>query len=238
MDKELIESLISGAEKLCLEINTAQAEKMLDFMEAVINRNRVMNLTSVIEPKQFVETHIIDSLTPLPFIPESASVMDVGTGAGFPGIILKIAREDISLTLLDSTGKKLDFIREASSALAIDVAEFVHRRAEEASHEPEYREKYDITIARAVAVLPVLCEYCLPFVKLGGSFIAMKGRDISAETASAEKTISVLGAGKPGIERLILPYSASERNLIIYPKEHPTPGKYPRANAVLRKLAR
>ena len=205
------------------------------YAERLAEKSRVMNLTTITEPDEIVIKHFIDSLSVLSAVtlPKCAQVMDVGTGAGFPGTSLLIARPDLIVTLLDGTKKKLDFITEALDAIGLS-GQTVHARAEEAGQAPAYREKYDLVTARAVANLRELTEYCLPFVKIGGVFVAMKSIRSGAETEQAESAIKLLGGGETAVKSFLLP-DGSERNLIIIRKISQTPTKYPRPSAKIAK---
>lgn len=224
-----------------LKINVLLDENQIDQFEIYINMllewNQKMNLTAIKEPEQIIDKHFIDSLTILPFLPKSSlSLIDVGTGAGFPGVPIAIVREDIKLTLLDSLNKRLLFLKDLCSTLNIPV-DIVHERAEDAGKKIEYREKYDIVTARAVASLPVLCEYCIPLVKLGGQFIAMKGPDGDRELKEAESAIKVLGAQVNSINKIILnsKEETMDRRLIVIDKKYMSDKKYPRIPAKIEK---
>ena len=154
-------------------------------------------------------------------------MIDVGTGAGFHGIVLKIAVPKIRLTLLDSLQKRLNFLDEVSSALSLADVKTVHGRAEDAGHDAALREKYDVSCARAVANLPVLCEYCLPFVKTGGAFLAMKG-NVDEEEKASGRALQVLGGKKEKVDRFLLPGTDMNRSIVVVRKSKPTPNAYPR----------
>lgn len=215
--------------KLTLDIY----DKLNRFTDFLVEKNKVMNLTGITDREGISEKHILDSLLPMTMteIPKNASVIDVGTGAGFPGVPMKLYRDDIQITLLDSLDKRIKFLREAAN---IADSEFtcIHARAEEGGRDLQFREKFDFAVARAVASLPVLAEYCLPFVKVGGYFLAMKGpnEDVSA----GENAVNLLG----GIIERIVQYElpcGDRRTLIIIQKVSPTSGKYPRNGGQIAK---
>lgn len=168
--------LISKAKEIGVKVSPAQAEQFQIYLDLLLERNTVMNLTAITDPEEAVIKHFVDSLTLLKAleIKKNAKVIDVGTGAGFPGIPLKIMRPDIELTLLDSLNKRLVFLREVCDAIGIE-AETIHKRAEEAGKDTKLRESFDVATARAVANMNILAEYCIPLIKMKGYFAAMKG---------------------------------------------------------------
>ena len=213
-------------------------EQLADFeryAELLKEWNEKMNLTAITDDEGIAVKHFADSISILEYarIKNGANVIDIGTGAGFPGIPLKIMRPDIRLTLLDSLNKRLMFLREVCGSLGIE-AELVHDRAEVRALDPEYREKFDTAVSRAVANLPALCEYCLPYVKTGGSFISMKGPDGINEIKTAENAVRLLGGKQPEIKKFELP-GDSTRTIIIIEKISATPKKYPRRGQKINK---
>ncbi|MEE1277697.1 MAG: 16S rRNA (guanine(527)-N(7))-methyltransferase RsmG [Acutalibacteraceae bacterium] len=210
-------------------------EQLRLYGEMLIEWNEKMNLTAIKEPDEILIKHFYDCLLFLKNveIPQKAKVIDVGTGAGFPGVVLKIARPDIQLTLLDGLNKRITFLNAVLEKIGLS-ATAVHGRAEEFAKKPEYRETYDIACARAVARLNVLTEYCLPFVKSGGQFVSMKGPAAEEELAEAKKAISVLGGEKGGFFAEKLP-DESQRCFIKIKKLSQTPTKYPRNSGKITK---
>ena len=232
---DIRETLTSQAKELGMKVTPEQAQLFQTYMELLLEWNEKINLTSITEPDQVVEKHFLDSMTLLLWkkLKQGAKVIDVGTGAGFPGIPLKILRPDVDLTLLDGTMKRLNFLGEVCTALKLS-ARRVHKRAEEAGLDKTMRERYDLATARAVAPLNVLAEYCLPLVKMKGYFIAMKGPGAAQELEEAENALDILGAGEPEVMALTLP-GGEERNLVIAQKLRFTPKGYPRHGGTILK---
>lgn len=228
------EKLRLEAEGLGLKLTEEMIEKFDRFAELLVETNKVMNLTAIKDPDEIAVKHFADSLSVFTAadIPEGASVIDIGTGAGFPGIPMLIFRPDLKLTMVDSTGKKLNFVRQTLEELNLS-AEVIHTRAEELGQGAK-RESYDFAVSRAVAALNVLSEYCIPFVKPGGEFIAMKGAKAAEELAAAKTAIKTLGGAFSKEFSLNLSDSA-ERSLIIIKKISQTPTKYPRSSAQISK---
>jgi len=205
------------------------------YYKMLIDYNTRMNLTAITEEQEVIVKHFCDSLYLLTKydVPKGAKVIDVGTGAGFPGLPLLIARPDIKLTLLDGLNKRLTFLSDVLSEINLS-AELVHARAEEGAADKKYREKYDIATSRAVARLNVLCEYCLPYVKKGGVFLAMKGPAATEELTEAKNAMEVLG----GQTSECVEYKLSDdstRTIITIKKEKHTPPMYPRHNSKIKK---
>lgn len=232
---DIRETLTSQAKELGMKVTPEQAQLFQTYMELLLEWNEKINLTSITEPDQVVEKHFLDSITLLLWkkLKQGAKVIDVGTGAGFPGIPLKILRPDVDLTLLDGTMKRLNFLGEVCTALKLS-ARRVHKRAEEAGLDKTMRERYDLATARAVAPLNVLAEYCLPLVKMKGYFIAMKGPGAAQELEEAENALDLLGAAEPEVVSLTLP-GGEERNLVIAQKLRFTPKGYPRHGGTILK---
>lgn len=226
--------LMEKSKKIGVKMEAGQADIFQRYMELLLEWNEKMNLTAITEPSEIVEKHFIDSLSLLSVYrpKQEAKLIDVGTGAGFPGIPLKIMRPDFKLTLLDSLNKRLNFLRETCAALGLDSA-FVHRRAEEAGLDKTMRESFDIAVARAVAPLNILCEYCIPLIKMKGVFIAMKGPSVQEELEDAGYAIQVLG-GEEKVLPLQLP-DGEMRNLIQIQKRRFTPKGYPRHGGTIAK---
>ena len=210
------------------DLYVSQETKFNNYMELLLEWNEKINLTAITEKEDIILKHFKDSLTIEEFIPENAKVIDVGTGAGFPGIPLKIVRKDISLTLLDSLNKRIKFLDEVVNNLELENIETIHSRAEDAGMNKKYREQYDIATSRAVANLSTLLEYLMPFVKVGGSVICMKGPNIEEELNNAKHAISELGGEIQEIKNFKLEGTDNERNIIIIKKVKPISGKYPR----------
>ena len=210
------------------ELYVSQETKFEKYMNILLDWNSKINLTAITEKEDIILKHFKDSLSVEKHIPSGAKVIDVGTGAGFPGVPLKIVRNDISLTLLDSLNKRIKFLDELLKELDINDVETVHSRAEEAGHNKAYREQYDIAISRAVANLSVLSEYLLPFVKVGGYAICMKGPNIEEELNNSKTAIKELGGEIERIENFKLETTDIERNIILIKKVKPISGKYPR----------
>ena len=227
--------LIGQAKDLGIKVTEEQAGKFQRYMELLVEWNEKLNLTAVTEPGEIVEKHFLDSLTLLLACKpkEGGRLLDVGTGAGFPGVPLKIMRPDLRVTLLDGSNKRLNFLGEVCGELGIEC-ERVHKRAEEAGLDKRMRESFDLVTARAVAKLRVLCEYCLPLVKMRGFFVAMKGPGAGEELAEAENAMSILGGDKVEVKQIMLP-SAGERNLIVVRKLSFTPKGYPRHGGTIAK---
>ncbi len=201
---------------------------LLDFMEEVLKENGIQNLTAITDRNDFISLHLIDCLSVIKYIPEGAKIIDIGTGAGFPGMVIKIARPDIEILFLDSLNKRIEFLKRTCEKLSLEKTDFTHARAEELGLKSEYREQYDIAISRAVAKLSVLSEYCIPFVKQGGHFIAMKGREYAEEIEDAGEAAKILGGSEWEVNTFELWPSESVRSIIISEKLSPTPEKYPR----------
>lgn len=216
-------------------LSERQISQLDIYYDLLIQKNKVMNLTAITDAEGVAIKHFYDSLTPLIYssIDEGSTVVDVGTGAGFPSIPLLIARPDLKLTMMDSLNKRLLFLVEVCEQLDID-ANIVHSRAEDAGNNKLYREKFDYAISRAVATLPVLCEYCLPLVKLSGKFIAMKGSNADSELNLSCNAINQLGGEIEDVKKFELP-TGEARALIIIRKIARTPSKFPRHGSKISK---
>lgn len=230
------ELLINTAEKYKVTLDDVAVERFDVYAQLLVEWNKVMNLTGITEPDDIVVKHFADSLTFLTYVdvPEGASLIDVGTGAGFPGVPLMIARPDLKVTLLDSTKKRLNFLSEVSRETNLE-AEIVHARAEDAGKTAEYRESFDFATARAVTNLRDLSEYCLPFVKKGGYFVPMKSAKAEEEIAGAKKAIHILG-GQIEEKHSFELEDAGNRTIIKIKKISQTPTKYPRPSAKMAKF--
>lgn len=226
--------LLSAAETLGVEINGQQLEKFEIYARLLCEWNEKMNLTAITSPEGIALLHFADSLTLLKSVDfkEGASFADVGTGAGFPSIPLAIMRPDMRFTLIDSLNKRLTFLETVKTELGLTF-ETVHGRAEELGRGVDFREKFDHAAARAVAGLNVLCEYCLPFVRLGGSFLAMKGPSGKEEAKQAENAVKILGGKIGEIKEFSL--GQNTRQVVIIEKTSLTPAKYPRQSGKIKK---
>lgn len=225
---EFFYKLQNQAQKIDINLTNKQLNEFYTYMNLLIEWNKNINLTAITEPEEIIKKHFIDSLTISKNIQKDSSIIDVGTGAGFPGIPLKIVREDINVVLLDALNKRLNFLNEVVKENKLENIETVHFRAEEIGKNKKYREKYDIATSRAVAQLNILVEYLLPLVKVGGKCICMKGSNVEEELKNSKKAITLLGGEIEKIEEFILPDSDIKRNVIIIKKVNSTPAKYPR----------
>ena len=223
INKELLKEY---AQSFGVSLDETALENFDKYAGLLVETNRVMNLTAITEPDEIVIKHFVDSLAFLNYVPleDGATVIDVGTGAGFPGVPLLIAKSDIKLTLLDSLSKRLGFLDEVINSCNLS-AQLIHARAEDAGKEAELRETFDYATARAVAPLNVLAEYCLPFVKVGGYFIALKGSE--DETQSSKNAVSLLGGEIEENVSYKLP-NGDPRSIVIIKKISQTPTQYPR----------
>ncbi|MBQ9841767.1 MAG: 16S rRNA (guanine(527)-N(7))-methyltransferase RsmG [Clostridia bacterium] len=224
-----------------VEVTPELAEKLDIYARLLVEWNQKMNLTAITDPQGIAVKHFADSLTAAALMPAGEfSLIDVGTGAGFPGVPLALYRSDCRLTLLDSLNKRLTFLDAVCRQVGLN-ATLIHARAEEGGRNPDLRERYDVACARAVANLPVLSEYCLPFVKVGGRFIALKGPDADRERADAARGIGVLGGRIAAVTALTLPATPiegiepMERRLVRVDKVRPTSATYPRHGSKIAK---
>lgn len=225
--KEFEKIFIEECKKNNIDNNGLDIEKFYNYMLGIISWNEKINVTAITEEKEFLVKHFIDSLTINCFLGSSKTLLDIGTGAGFPGIPLKIANENLKVTLIDSVNKKLNVIRDVSEKIGLTNLEIIHTRAEDLSHNSQYREKFDIVTTRAVSNLTTITEYMLPFLKVGGRAICMKGPNYEIELKEAEKAINILGGKIEKIENLLISNDI-ERNIIVISKIKNTPNKYPR----------
>lgn len=225
--KEFEKLFIEECDKNNISIENINIEKFYNYMLGIIDWNDKINVTAITDEKEFLVKHFIDSLTISRFIEDGKRLIDIGTGAGFPGIPLKIAYPNMEVTLIDSVNKKLNVIREVSNSIKLDKLEIIHSRAEDLANNSKYREQYDYVTTRAVSNLSTIAEYMIPFLKIGGKAICMKGPNYEEELKDAEKAISILGGKIEKVENLLIS-NEIERNIIIISKIKSTPNKYPR----------
>ncbi len=229
--------LLRGAEKLGISLNEKQQEQFERYYEYLIEQNQVMNLTAITEYEEVLQKHFLDSLLPvmagISF--HEKKILDLGTGAGFPGIPLKIAFPDAEFVLMDSLNKRIAFLNRVIELLDLKKITAVHARAEEAARKAEYREQFDFCVSRAVARLNTLSEYCIPFVKCGGTFLSYKAGDCEEECKEAEKAVHILSGGKLKTKHYRLPETEIERTFVFIKKEKSTPSKYPRGQGKPQK---
>lgn len=228
--------LQQGARILNLTLSGEQTDLFVRYYNLLIAGNRQVNLTHIIDAKDVALKHFIDSLTCTSVVDfsEEKSIVDVGSGAGFPGIPLKIIFPQINLTMVDSQQKRVNFLRWVTQELSLSGIEIYHRRAEEFGRGESFRENYDMCVSRAVAGLQVLGEFCLPLVKVGGFFIALKGPDMETEINEAEKGIRILGGKVKSLHKLKLPVTGDGRSIVVIEKVENTPSKYPRRTGIPR----
>ncbi len=234
MDDIFTAALTEALSGLNLTLDADALALCARYATLLAKANAHINLTAITDPADMAVKHFADSLAVLAFVdfPKGASVVDVGTGAGFPGVPLLIARPDLKVTLLDGTGKKLDFIQNACAALGLSPI-IVHQRAEDAGRLPAYRDRFDFAVARAVAALPALAEYCLPFVASGGAFIAFKG-DAAEELSAARNAFDLLGGNYAACHAFTLS-GCTNRSIVLVRKISQTPPKYPRPSTQIAK---
>lgn len=212
--------------KYDIKVDEMQIDQFVKFFDYLIQENEKFNLTAITQPKEVVIKHFIDSILPLKEIPQNARVIDVGTGAGFPGVPLKIMRNDIEIVLLDSLQKRVKFLEEVKKILSLDKTTCVHARAED--YIKAQREKFDVAISRAVASTPTLCEYLLPYVKVGGVAVMYKGAKAEEELIEGQKAIKELGGKLDKKIKFVLQEVESERNIVVIKKICHTKLIYPR----------
>lgn len=233
-EKYETDGLVKDLELLGISPTEEQLCRFLRYYEMLTEWNQVMNLTAVTEYGDVVKKHFVDSLSLVKaYDPgQCVSLIDVGTGAGFPGLVLKIAYPHLKVTLLDSLKKRVQFLDAVTEELELEGVETLHGRAEDCARREGLREAFDLCVSRAVANLAVLSEYCLPFVRVGGMFISYKSEKASQETAAASNAFSRLGGKLRGQVELTLPHSDYYRNLVVVEKERATPPRYPRKAGV------
>lgn len=224
---EFLEFMKEECEKNNIQISNEEIEKLYIYMKEILEWNEKVNVTAIKDEKEFIVKHFIDSLTIEKYITNGEKVLDIGTGAGFPGIPIKITKNKSHVDLVDSVNKKLNVIRDIIPKIKLEDIECIHTRAEDLAKNVKYRESYDVVTSRAVANLTTLVEYMLPFVKVGGKIICMKGPNVEEELAESKKAISILGGKIEQIENINID-SDYERNIIIIKKEKLTPKQYPR----------
>jgi 16S rRNA (guanine527-N7)-methyltransferase len=229
-------ALVSKGQEAGFCFAASQIEQFETYSKMLLETNKVMNLTAITEPEEVAVKHMIDSL--LVYETKGFSgktLVDVGTGAGFPGLPLKIYDNTLKVTLIDSLAKRLNFLNKVIEALELKDITCAHLRAEDAGKEPGLREKFDIAVARAVAPLPVLAEYCLPLVKVGGCFYAMKGNKYEKEIEDGKRALGILGGRIKEIKEVKLPGLEDKRTIIIVEKHKKTPAGYPRKAGIVAK---
>ena len=236
MNDDFKNKMIELSKKINIDITDEQLKKFYRYMDLLLEWNEKINLTAITETDEVILKHFIDSMTVFKYLVESKNIIDVGTGAGFPGIPIAIMNQNKNITLLDSLNKRINFLNEICNELKINNVKTYHGRAEEFGHNKQHREKYDIAISRAVANMTTLVEYLIPFIKVGGRCICMKGNDIEEELEQAKFAIKELGGKIEKVERFNLPNSDMERNIIIITKTKETPNRYPRKAGMPSKM--
>ena len=221
------EELLYKMKKIDIELTEKQVKQFYNYMNLLIEWNNKINLTAITEPKEIILKHFVDCATINKFIDEN-KVLDIGTGAGFPGIPLKIINEDLEITLADSLNKRIKFLDIVIETLELNKIETIHARAEELAKNKKYRESYNIVVSRAVAALNVLLEYTTPFIKVGGKVICMKGNNVEEEIKESKNAIKILEIKMLPVEKVVLPDTKITRNIITVEKIKNTPAKYPR----------
>lgn len=218
-----------GLKEIGIELNDHQKQQFIDYYEMLIEKNKVINLTAITEFSEVITKHFIDSLTIIRVVKlNNQKLLDLGTGAGFPGIPLKIVFPELEIVLLDSLNKRLIFLNEVIEALKLQNITTLHGRAEDYGKNPSHREQYDLCVSRAVAKLSSLSEYCIPYVKKGGFFISYKSGKIDEEILSSERALKILGSKLMKVDNFLLPNSDMERSLVVIEKTDRTPKNYPR----------
>ncbi len=226
--KEFEQTMSENLKQLNIELSNVQIEQFYDYMNILIEWNKVMNLTGITEPKEIIIKHFIDSLTVLNKIDKQSKIIDVGTGAGFPGIPIKIAFPKTEVVLLDSLNKRINFLNEVIEKLKLKNIKTIHGRAEDNGKDKMYREKYDIAIARAVAPLNILLEYLMPFVKVNGKCICMKGSNSEEEIKNSNNAVKILGGKVINKEEFFITNTDIKRSIIEIEKTKNTSNTYPR----------
>lgn len=226
---EIKDYILQATENFKFKFNETQIAQLETYYNLLVEWNEKMNLTAITDAQGVAVKHFADSVSVLNYvdIPHNSSIIDVGTGAGFPGVVLKIARPDIKLTLLDSLNKRLVFLQNVLGEINLS-ADLIHSRAEDGGRDKNLRESFDYAVSRAVANMNVLSEYCLPYVNVGGSFLAFKGRGAESEISAAKSAIKTLGGKIAETYNFALPFDGGERAIVQIQKIAETPNKYPR----------
>lgn len=223
--QDLLKSIF---DKYKIDANKTQIEQLATFFELVVSWNEKINLTAITDKKEFAFKHILDSVLPYLHFNKNAKLIDIGAGAGFPSIPLKILRPDLKITMLDSLNKRINFLNLVIEKLELKDIIAIHGRAEDLSQDFMFREKFDYGVARAVAALPTLCEYILPFVKIGGEMVAYKSIQAQNELELSARAQNILGGRFVDTKKYVIHEISSERNVVVIKKQNHTPSGYPR----------
>ena len=233
----MVDFLKEYIQKIGIELSQDKIYKLIKYYELLVEKNKVMNLTAITEYKDVVIKHFADSLSIIKAVnmSEVTNIIDIGTGAGFPGMVLKIVFPDVKITLLDSLNKRVNFLNEVITELHLKDINAIHGRAEDYAHNDIYREKYDLCVSRAVANLSTLSEYCIPYVKVGGKFVSYKAGECEEEINNAKKAVNMLGGKIEETVDFILPETDISRTFVVIDKLRNTSVKYPRKSGLPSK---